>query len=185
MSGLELHVSAMDELVKKARNGDEKAEQELFRELLVRFQLFAARKVDERNADEVAQQACVTILEKYRSEEFTVSFQAWAYGVLKMTVRQFLRDRGRQSAKEAHIPPDIDLPESSVPNPMLRRYLLECVRKLATKFRKYARIVNLHYQGYDTGEICQRLGVNREQYYVYVGRGRSMLRDCLIERGAL
>ena len=173
----------MNKLVEKAKTGDKPAEQELFRELFVRFQHFAAQKVNEENAREIAQQACITVLEKYKTETFSVSFQAWAYGVWKMTLRQFLRDKSRLSSKEVSVSLDFEFPQTEEPHPMLRGNLLDCIKRLAGRHLKYARILNLRHQGYSTGEICRRLQINREQYYVYVGRGRKLLRDCLAEKG--
>lgn len=175
----------MQQLVEKARNGDKVAEQELFRELSVRFRCFAAHRLDSENADEIAQQACITVLEKYKTETFTIGFQAWAYGVLKMTVKQFGRDRGRRADKETSLAPEFEWPQAETPHPMLRQYLLECINWLAKSFSRYARIVNLRYQGYSTEEICHKMALKPEQYYVYVGRGRSMLRDCLADKGVV
>ncbi|MDH3889456.1 MAG: ECF-type sigma factor [candidate division Zixibacteria bacterium] len=175
----------MEQLVENAKNGDKAAEQELFRELSVRFRCFAAHRVDTENAEEIAQQACITVLQKYKTETFTVSFQAWAYGVLKMTVRQFGRDKGRRADKKTALARDFEWPQASPSHPMLRQSLLDCIGRLARSFSKYARIVNLRYQGYSTEEICRRMVLKPEQYYVYVGRGRSMLRDCLAEKGVL
>ena len=54
---------------------------------------------------------------------------------------------------------------------------------MSVKFRHYARIVNLRYQGFTTDEVCERLSISSDQYYVYIGRGRNMLRSCLAEKG--
>jgi RNA polymerase sigma factor (sigma-70 family) len=175
----------MNQIYEKAKNGDRSAEQALFSELFVRFRHFAARKVGEENVEEVVQRACVTVLEKYKTETFTVGFSAWAYGVLKMTIRRFYQNESRRQDKEMQLPDDYKLPSGDVPHPMLQQYLLECIKWLAKSFQKYARILNLRYQGYSTSEICSKLGLNQDQYYVYVGRGRSKLRDCLLKKGAI
>ncbi len=175
----------MDELARRAGGGDKAAEEELFHELLVRFRHFAAHRFGDEEADEIAQRACVTILKKYRTEVFSVGFGAWAYGVLRMTIQRYIRDRGRLFDRSARMAERAKSPRTEAPHPMLKRYLLECIRLLARSYPRYSRIVNLHYQGYDTGEICERLRINREQYYVYIGRGRSLLRNCLIEHGVM
>jgi DNA-directed RNA polymerase specialized sigma24 family protein len=175
----------MNDIFEKAKKGNEKAEQELFRELFVRFRHFAIQRVDEETAKEVAQRACVTVLEKYKTETFTVSFQAWAYGVMKMTLLKVIQSESRQSMKELPIIDGFEPPQSESVNPMLRTYLLECIKWLAGSYTKYARILNLRYLGYNTDEICDKLKVSSDQYYVYVGRGRSLLRDCLEKKGAL
>lgn len=175
----------MKNLYEKALKGDEQAEKELFQSLFVRFRLFAEQKVDEEIASEIAQQACVTVLEKYRTETFKIGFQAWAYGILKMTLLSYHRDKSREKERQQPFCDDFKLPQSKTPHPMLRHHLMDCIGQLVKSYSKYARILNLHYQGYSTDEICQRLKLKPEQYYVYVTRGRSLLRDCLIQKGVL
>jgi DNA-directed RNA polymerase specialized sigma24 family protein len=58
----------MEQLVEAAQQGDPRAQEELFGNLLVRFRRFALRKVGAGYADEVAQEACVTIHRKYKTE---------------------------------------------------------------------------------------------------------------------
>lgn len=175
----------MKDIYEKAKNGDRQVEQELFRELFVRFRHFAARKVGDEEAKEIAQSACVTILEKYKTETYTVGFQAWAYGVLKLTMLKSYQNRSRQRDKEIRLPEGFQVTISDEPHPMLRAQLLECIKSLSKSFQKYARIIILHYQGYTTGEICRKLGLNPKQYYVYVGRGRSLMRECLLKGGVI
>ena len=90
----------MDQVVEKALSGDSAAEEQLFKDLLVRFRYLAALRVGEEDALEIAQQACITVYEKYKTETFTVSFQAWAAGVLKNTVLQSIRKESRRRARE-------------------------------------------------------------------------------------
>ena len=77
----------MDELLAKVKAGDQAAEKQIFQILHVRFRLLAKRRVrGEESAKDIAQDACATVLEKYKTEEFTISFEAWAYGVLRMKI---------------------------------------------------------------------------------------------------
>ena len=91
----------MNQLVAKAKAGDKKAKNELFQYLFIRFNLFAKRKVrEDKDAEDLAQEACMTIIEKYKTEKFTVNFQAWAYGVLKMKIGNYLQSKKRLSGKQ-------------------------------------------------------------------------------------
>ena len=173
----------MDQLVARAKTGDRTAEEELFGQLLVRFERFAARRVGDESAVEVAQQACVTVLQKYRTQELDGEFGAWAYGVLRMVLKRYRSAEYRHQERETVLPDGVDLPARSETDPLLRSHLLDCMRWLVNTHARYARILNLHRQGYDTAEVCQRVGLNRDQYYVYLGRSRGMLRDCLVRKG--
>ena len=84
----------MKQLLERALVGDKEAEKELFQYLFVRFKLFAKQKGrGVQDAEDIAQEACVTILEKYKSQSFTAGFEAWAYGVLRMKIGNFLQKK--------------------------------------------------------------------------------------------
>lgn len=173
----------MDELAKQAIAGDLVAEAELFQKLLVRFRRFAEQKVGSEEAAEVAQMACIVIHRKYREEAFSVSFSAWAYGVYRNTLLKTHEHGKKAAAMTTELNELLTVPAEEPPTPRLREFLMSCWRRLFASFPKYARIVNLKYQGYATDEVCSRVGLSKEQYYVYLGRGRSLLRTCLKDKG--
>ena len=65
---------------------------------------------------------------------------------------------------------------------MLKEQLLFCLERVGQSNRRYARILNLYYQGYTTDEVCLRLGINANHSYVALWRARSLLEICL-EKG--
>jgi RNA polymerase sigma factor (sigma-70 family) len=171
----------MNELLSKARDGDEKAEKQLFQYLFVRFKTFAKRRIGEGEAEDIAQEACVTVLQKYKSETFTRGFEAWAYGVLKMKIGNYMqgllvKQKSLVSEAEADHAERISSPE---PGYDLKRKLIDCLKQLLKFNRFYARVLNLIYQGYDTGEISRRLRIKPNSSYVILNRGRRYLRTCL------
>jgi DNA-directed RNA polymerase specialized sigma24 family protein len=84
--------SILGSLLKRALAGDQGAEAELFQTLSLRFTAIAKRRIREKEAaEDIAQDACATILHKYKSESFTVSFAAWAFGVLWMKIGNHLQ----------------------------------------------------------------------------------------------
>ena len=172
----------MEELVQKAIKGDEKAEREIFDYLFVRFKYLAKRTVGESECEDLAQEACMTILEKYKNEEFTVSFTAWAYGVLKMKIGNYLQSGKRKHDKETQTTSDIEL-GAPAQNPALKRALIDCLKKISRSYIQYARALNMSYQGYDTETACSKLGMNPNHYYVTLNRGRSLLKSCIGEGG--
>jgi RNA polymerase sigma factor (sigma-70 family) len=173
------------ELLAQAKQGDKKAEEEIFRFLYERFAFIAKYRLGREEARDISQDACMTILEKFRAEKMPENFEAWSYGVLRMKIGNFLQKREvRQKVMvdEIHIggaAEQADVP----PNPELKRKLLDCLRKIVRAYPRYARAMNLVHQGYKTNEICDRMGLNAGNLYVILNRGRSMLSRCLNKGG--
>jgi RNA polymerase sigma factor (sigma-70 family) len=173
----------MEELANKARSGDSAAEKQLFEKLLVRFQYLAKRKIGEEHSEDLAQEACMTVFEKYKDETFTVGFLPWAHGVLKMKIGNFLQKKQRMTGREQELNEEFSAAAPEEVDPILRRSLIDCMRELAKTGAQYARILNLSFQGFSTEDICVRLGIKANNYYVILNRGRSKLRLCLHGKG--
>jgi DNA-directed RNA polymerase specialized sigma24 family protein len=174
----------MEHLVEKAMAGDKLAEKKIFSHLLVRFTYLAGRRVGKDHSEDLAQEACKTILEKYKTEKFSVSFAAWAYGVLRMKIGNYLSTKKRFSERQKSFDGVELFPEPAGINPNLVQMLIKCLRKIAKNHMNYARVLNFSYQGYDTGAICRKLNIKANYYYVILNRGRKMLDECLREGGA-
>jgi DNA-directed RNA polymerase specialized sigma24 family protein len=65
------------------------------------------------------------------------------------------------------------------PTPGFKKKLIDCFHKVHRVNRRHARILNLHYQGYSTLEICDKLGVTENNMYVLLMRARKALAICL------
>ena len=171
-------------ILQRAQKGDREAEDELFRHLLVRFLAIAAHRLgDKYAAEEVAQQACVTVFEKYRTETFTTGFDAWAYGVLRMKILSYYHARSNE-----RIVPQIDSStvldnqtDDDLPGSEIERRVVACLGKILRVNQRYARILNLIYLGYRAPEISERLGVQCSHLYVMLNRARAMMKKCLSE----
>jgi RNA polymerase sigma factor (sigma-70 family) len=171
----------MKHLLAKARAGDKASEEELFRFLSARFQAIAIQRIwDTEAAQDVAQEACATVFEKYRTETFTTSFEAWTYGVLRRKISNHLQsskaerqrlDRSSNEGTSGH--------SSGSPEHELERRLSECLKRIGKANPRYARVLNLSYQGYKTKEICERLRISPNAMYSVLCRGRSLLKKCL------
>jgi RNA polymerase sigma factor (sigma-70 family) len=171
----------MQSLLTKARNGDEKAEKELFQHLLVRFRSFATRAIGGEEADDVAQDACMAVLRKYKTATFSKGFAPWAYGVLKMEIRSHIHVRKR---KPRTLTRDFETGHSAVqstsqPDYDLKRRLIDCLRQITKHNRTYARVLNFVHQGYGRKEVCERLQIKPNNFYVILSRGRRLMRTCL------
>jgi RNA polymerase sigma factor (sigma-70 family) len=179
---LDVPMRSVDNLVSRARQGDREAEAEIYQYLFERFASLAKRRIGSKeDAEDLAQEACVTVIEKYRSETFTKGFAAWAYGVLRNKIGNYLQlARVKQRHLPLHSSSGVAGQRSNVQiDTLLRRNLIECLRRLAKSHLSYARVLNLVHQGFTTGEICSRLRITPNQMYVTLSRGRSLMEECL------
>lgn len=165
-------------LYKRAKNGDSKAENVLLRLLHESFLLIVQHRIwKETDHEDIVQDTIVTILSKYKSLEIESSFAGWSYRVLnnkildyvqKKTIRKRLEEQ-RKNEKEPVLAGDPDL----------KKRLIECFRKISGTNLRHARILNLHYQGYTTEEICSKLNIKKNNTYVLLNRARAALEQCL------
>ncbi len=171
----------MRQLVIKAKQGDKAAETQIFEYLRVRFVLLAKRRIGEEHCEDMAQEACITVLEKLKTDSPEENFEAWAYQVLRNKIGNYLQGtnlRQKKMVSTEHID-YLDKPAVSEMDPMFKKRLMDCLRKLIRSNRRYARVLNFAYQGFDTEEICQRMEMKSNHFYVMLNRSRKMLSDCL------
>lgn len=163
-----------------AQDGDEVARDELLCRLRERFRLFLHHKVWDRNdAEDILQEALMTINQKSRDLQIEKSFIAWAHKVLLNEVNQYYRKKGIRGDKLAQLERMIATRRFEDIEADLEIRLRECLRKLNQVNRRHARIVNLHYLGYTTEEICRRLDFSPNSLYLSLFRARAMLKNCL------
>jgi RNA polymerase sigma-70 factor (ECF subfamily) len=172
-----LNINGLQEL---ARKGDRRAENELFEALTARFRLLLERKVVDRNdIEDLVQESLKVICEKYRTIDFNISFSAWAYKVLDNKLLHYYRAKGQADISLVSVMREVDKIAVVVPDPTLDLRLQECLRKLEEAHPRFARVLDLHYQGYAVHEICEQLKIGRANLYSLLSRARSMLRNCL------
>jgi len=172
----------MKQLLERALAGDEEAEKELFQYLFVRFKLFAKRNIGgEQDAEDIAQDACITILEKYKSQSFTSSFESWAYGILRMKIGNFLQKKEVRKCVQLSNPNVANMTGSmsNCCDHDLRRRISDCARKIINSYPRYARVLNLIHQGFKINEISEKLDITPNNLYVILNRGRLILKSCL------
>jgi DNA-directed RNA polymerase specialized sigma24 family protein len=68
---------------------------------------------------------------------------------------------------------------------MRRKTIIECLKKIAGPHPEYARVLWMIVDGYTSEEICHKLAIKRNTCYVWLFRGRKLLKECLKEGGAL
>jgi RNA polymerase sigma factor (sigma-70 family) len=169
----------LNNLYRLARLGDKAAEQQLMGHLTVSFHLVAQHRLwDAQEAEEVVQEALVTILTKYREVEIETSFGGWTYGVLQNKIMECVRKRMTRRRLDGQMEQDGSrFVDSSDPD--LKRAIIDCFQKIHRINNRHARVLNLHYQGYTTEEICGKLDITENNLYVQLSRARRALEICL------
>ena len=177
--------SQINSLYHQVQAGDKPSESRLFELLLDRFRLIAIQRIwNRQDAEDIVQKALMKVISGYRTIEIRTSFTAWALTVLEYQFQSYLQTKKRQKGREAE-PELIDVESDyAPPDPSLKRRLLDCLKLIGRGNRRYARILNLHHQGFSKDEVCERLKMSLEQSYVVLSRSRSLLRDCLNEEDA-
>lgn len=174
---------SINDLYNNIGSGDETAEQILFNRLSARFRVFAQHKIlDKQDAEEVVQEALLTIAEKYREIEFNTSFASWAYQVLENKILGFYRKKYGRDTKFKQWEKDKGQARQIIPEPELKLQLLRCLKKIGRINQRHARILNLHYQGFAVEEICEKMKITKGNLYSILSRVRSLLQLCL-EKG--
>ncbi|MBN1210968.1 MAG: RNA polymerase sigma factor, partial [candidate division Zixibacteria bacterium] len=116
--------------------------------------------------------------------EFTLSFSSWAYKVLVNVYLNYYKKKQSNKGKQVALPDYDNVPGSWAPDPDLENALIDCLRKICANNNRYARILNLYYQGFSTEEVCRKLKISSANAYVILARARSLLKTCL-EKGEI
>lgn len=170
----------LENLFNKAKAGDEEAEKELFSKLLVRFKLIAYHILRNKEAaEDAAHDAIVNVLRTYRELEVHTSFIAWAQTIIRRQALKYIEKRKREQRINQEIGQGMNPERHYISSPLLERQILNCLRKLSAKDKRYARVLNLKHLGFAYEEICERLGTNHNNVYVLLHRARKALADCL------
>jgi RNA polymerase sigma-70 factor (ECF subfamily) len=176
----------INDLYKKAMEDGPAQEAELFRVLTVRFRIIACHRIgNNEDAEDVVQESLAIIFREFRKITFHSSFVAWAYEVLKHRILSFYEKRDMRNRKSEPLDEAMLHPEAAMTDECLglRTSLIDCLKKMARHNIRYARILNLHHQGYDTEEICRKLNINTGNFYIILFRARAILDKCLREKG--
>jgi RNA polymerase sigma factor (sigma-70 family) len=169
-------------LLDRYRSGDLAAGDEISRYLSRLFLAIARRHIRNREtAEDVSQEACLAVVDKCRTATFTICPLRWAHGVLRMRIRAYYRKRqrdrrlfeGGSTTEMAPAPCNLEYDN------LLESSLITCLRKVFAAKPRYARILCLSYQGYDSDEICAKLKVSKKNLWALLSKARSMLRKCL------
>lgn len=149
--------------------------------LFVRSLLF-----NQEEAREVMQEVAIVLWRKFDDSMDSLSFRRWAFGVARMEVLSFRRDRARD---RHHFGDDIaellerTVQEESNTLELERSYLERCVRKLPVDQRD---LVNAAYEpGVRMNDLAHQLGWTAMALYKKLHRIRLQLMECVRQEMAV
>ncbi len=171
-------------LYNKALKEGKKAENEFIQFMSERFLMFLLqRSIEKEDAKEIVQEALITIVNEYKKIEIRHSFSEWAYKVLINRMQMYFRTTKRRKQAISNLRDRLESIPNWTPDPILAPKLLKCLKKLARGNTRYARVLNLKFQGYTVKEICDKMDLTPNNLYIIVSRARSMLLSFLEQEG--
>lgn len=170
----------LNELHQAAASGDLGAEKQLLEYLRDSFTIFAQQRLgNSQDAEEAVQNALMVIQQYYKDITIEKSFAAWCHKILYHKIMDLYKTKGTQRAHKMKLTELANDRSTQNPDPIISRNLLRCLKKVAGRNIRFARILNLHYQGFNKEEICLKLKIKSPYFYVLLSRARNLLADCL------
>lgn len=167
------------------------------RQRLLRHARFALH--DDGLAEDLVQDTLIAVIEQHGTRRGDASLLTWATAILKNKVADWYRSPGRRrmvyvghddegedtaidalytaAGSYADPVPPWQQPENRVEQQQMMGVLERCVSCLP---RQAGRVFMMReWLGFETPEICQRLGVSAENCRTILHRARMSLRECM------
>lgn len=173
-------------LFQMARQGDRQAESDMYRMLFDRFVIIVKHRIGEatyQECEDIAQDACGVLMEKYTHLEDDKDFLSWAYTILRHKIGNAYQHRQIVSRARELQSADNHIRSAAVPDPLMEKAIRSCFRDLARQNRRYARVLNLAIQDFTSVEICKRVKITPTNLFSMLSRARRQLLDCLRRKG--
>jgi RNA polymerase sigma-70 factor (ECF subfamily) len=173
------------------------AELPQLRQRLLRHARYAVH--DDGLAEDLVQDTLIAVVEQHSKRRGDASLVTWAIAILKNKVADWYRspthrrmvqfkadDEGLESTIDALYNPDgayVDpipawqQPENSMEQRQMMTVLESCVSCLP---RQTGRVFMMReWLGFETAEICERVGISAQNCRTILHRARMALRDCM------
>lgn len=174
----------LNELYAQLQENYKSVEKEFYQILSDRFRLFTYLRIRNlQDAEEIVQNSLLAVSENIGEVKIEKSFAAWAYKILDYRMKAYFAKSKIKTKYEGDENEGLNSGLRSDEN-LIKRQLLHCLKLICGKNIRFARILNLHFQGYSTKEICSRLKIDSNNIYVNLSRARSLLMHCL-EKGEI
>jgi len=154
--------TGVEELLQRARDGDQQAEERLFSRLHARILALAKRRLqDEEAARDIAQETMRTVFEKYRTAPLPRGLLPWAFAILRNKVGNQYKRRRVEGRHQARVD-EAWLAETVGTSPDNERAALDLLRRirgaLTNASGECRRIFDLLLSGADRHVIREAFG---------------------------
>jgi RNA polymerase sigma-70 factor, ECF subfamily len=154
---------------------------------------------DQSQAEDLVQDTLVTVFERHESRRGEATLLTWSTAILKNKIADFYRSPGRRrmvqiddgddeasdavdrlyDAQGAYVEPvpAWQQPENHMEQRQMMSVLEQCVACLPPKSGRV--FMMREWLGFESAEICERLGVSAENCRMILHRARMSLRTCM------
>lgn len=188
-------MTAEQELVQRAKDGDERAFEQLVTDNEKRIYNLCRRLTgNPEDAAELAQEAFLNAWRGLGKFQGDSSFATWLYRLASNACIDFLRKEKRkrslsmtlslddeEEGKQAELPDERDSPEQRLEQAETRRAIADGLERLTPEHRQV--LVMRELSGLSYAEICQVLGLEEGTVKSRIARARAALRKVLTEQG--
>lgn len=174
-------------LVEMVRSQD----QELYAELVGRYQTKLLRYAgyllrNETAAADVVQEAFIKAFVNLNGFDLKKKFSSWIYRIVHNEAVNYLKKHRREvpltEPMSNHFASDLPRPEEAFATDDARRLLWECLMESPEKYR--APLTLFYFEGKSYAEIAEILRLPVGTVGTYISRGKKMLRDLCLAKGA-
>ncbi|QNM86922.1 RNA polymerase sigma factor [Polaribacter pectinis] len=167
-------------LIERCKKSDKNAQLEIYKRYYKAMYNVSYRILkDEFEAEDIMQEAFLTVFTKMDSYKGEVTFGAWLKRiVINKSLTQLKKNTRYQEVKMEVIPND-DFEEEAIDYSGLKaKNVLSCLQSLKENYRL---VLNLHLiEGYDYEEISQILDYTNENVRTTVSRAKKKLKQVLL-----
>lgn len=170
---------AQEDVLARARSGDERAFEQLYRENLGRVYALCLRMTGDRNdAEELTQEAFVRAWKKIGSFRGESAFSTWLH---RLTVNLVLSEFRSRSRRHERVSLTDDLSRHDLPGPSNAPRERVDLEQAIAALPEGARHVFVLYEieGYKHDEIAEMMGIASGTTKAQLHRARRLLREAL------
>ena len=178
----QLSWEGLESLLVQARAGQENSREELFEFLRTRLLVVARYRVSEA-AEDTVHESLIIVHSRFSEFENLQGLLAFTHQVLRNKIGNIYQSRSREQHRRADME---DLSDSQyyrdwdMESVELERIVRAAIDKLGER-RPYCRMILFSlYQGFDPGEISDKLEINKSKLKVQTFRCRAALKEILV-----